>query len=495
MWKKVVLNFLILVGVLLISNYVYTKWFFEDDLKKNSDIIQIVRELPKETEIVYVAESSNITYRMDDLDKRKISEFIGDYYPDIQVSDLTKAASHAGIYKVLLEQIPKESKVKTVIITLNLRSFNAQWIYSNLETALQKSVVLLKNNPPLVNRFLLSFKAYDIKTDKERQAQIISYWKSAKFKTQHLPYHNVIEWDRAMAQKGILDSSGRYDTVLTPLACSYIKTYAFELDTLRNPRIKDFDKIIKLAQQRGWTLVFNLLPENLEQADRLVGKELVQMIERNAEILKKYYSNKGVLVVDNLHLVKDDQFIDRDFPTEHYAEQGRKAIAEQVSKSLKCWYGSYYKTPIYTTIPKTTLLNTCENSEIWNQRQTITTEKSHSGTQSSLFYGDNPYSITLEYPIGRVSDSLKNKLTISFWHLQNSDSEASLIIESIKLNQYHLTNQYSFTDSNSKKGIWEFYSTTIALGDSMKNADVLKIFLYNPTGEKKYVDDFYVNFQ
>jgi hypothetical protein len=495
MWKKVILNFLILIGVLVISNYVYTKWFFEDDLKKNSDIIQIVRDLPRETEIVYVAESSNITYRMDDLDKRKISEFIGDYYPDIKVSDLTKAASHAGIYKVLLEQIPRESKVKTVVITLNLRSLNAQWIYSNLETALQKSVVLLKNNPPLVNRFLLSFKAYDIKTDKERQAQIISYWKSEKFKTQHLPYKNVIEWDRFMAQRGILDSSGKYDTVLTPLACSYIKTYAFELDTLNNPRIKDFDKIIKLAKKRGWNLVFNLLPENLEQTNRLVGKELVQMIEHNSTILKKYYTNKGVLVVDNLHLVKDDQFIDRDFPTEHYAEQGRKAIAEQVSNQLKCWYGSKYKTPVYTTKLKTTFLNTCENSEIWNQGQTITTEKSHSGTKSSLFYGENPYSITLEYPIGRLSDSLKNQVTISFWYFHSSDSEASLIIESIKINQYHNTNQYLYTDRKFKKGNWEFYSRTIVLEERMKKADVLKIFLYNPGGDKKYVDDFYVGFE
>jgi hypothetical protein len=396
---------------------------------------------------------------------------------------------------VLLEQIPRESKIKTVIITLNLRSFNAQWIYSNLETALQKSVVLLKNNPPLYNRFLLLFKAYDIKTDKERQAQIISCWKSAKFKTQHLPYKNVIEWDRAMAQKGILNSSGKYDTLLTPLACSYIKTYAFELDTFTNPRIKDFDKIVELAKQRGWNIVFNLLPENLEQADRLVGKELVQMIERNAEILKKYYSNKGVLVVDNLHLVSDEQFIDRDFPTEHYAEKGRKGVAEQVSNSLKRWYGGYYKTPVYKTIPKMTFLNTCENAENWNQLQTITTENSHSGAKSSLFYGDNPYSITLEYPIGRVPDSLKSSLTISFWYLEKEYSDASLIIESIKINQYHLTNRYSFTNSSSKMGIWQSYSTTIALPDSMKKADVLKIFLYNPTGERKYVDDFYVNFQ
>jgi len=495
--KNVGLNILLFCLLLVLCNFIYSKWFLEKDLQKHSDIINTIRAVPKDAFIIYLGESSNIMYRIDDLDKRSISSFIGDHYPSLKVADITKPASHSGIYKVLLKQIPKDSKLKTVIVTLNLRSFNAQWIYSNLETPLQKSIVLLKPYPPLFNRFLLSFKAYDIKTDQERQRQIKKNWTESGFKwSPFISYKNVIEWDQAMANKGIFNKNGTLDTFLTPLACSYIKTYAFELDTLTNPRIKDFDEIIELAHQRGWNLVFNLLPENMEQAQQLVGKELVQMIENNVTILKKYYTNRGVILVDNLNLVKDDQFIDRDFTSEHYAEKGRKAVAEKVSNALKKWYSEDYIEPIYNTIPERNLINTCENGVIWNQAQTITTEQAYSGSKSSLFYGENPYSITLEYPISRVPDSLKKKITIEFWLYQNQiNSDSKIIIESIKNSEYHHTTYIDFNDQITKKKVWQKFSTTFLLPDSMRNADAIKIFIYNPTIDKKYVDDFQIRFQ
>ena len=98
--------------------------FFEKDIQKHSDIINLLRKVVNDKdEIVYVAESSNIAYREDDNDKRSISDFIADYYPSIKFGNITKEASHAGIYYELLRNIPENSSVKTVIVTLNLRSF------------------------------------------------------------------------------------------------------------------------------------------------------------------------------------------------------------------------------------------------------------------------------------------------------------------------------------------------------------------------------------
>ena len=50
------------------------------------------------------------------------------------------------------------------------------------------------------------------------------------------------------AKKGIKNSDGTINRQLTELACHYIKTYAFQIDTQRNPRIKDFDKIVCVAK-------------------------------------------------------------------------------------------------------------------------------------------------------------------------------------------------------------------------------------------------------
>ena len=283
-----------------------------------------------------MAESSNISFRQNDSDKRSIHQFLGDYLPGLKVCDMTKLAAHAGVYKALLKKLPEDFYPDVVVVTLNLRSFNAQWIYSKLETELQKSLVLLRDYPPLVNRFLLSFKAYDNKTEEERKELIENKWRRRPLHApEGFPHQNTIEWDQWMARHGFFDSTGKRNQALTELACHYIKGYAFQIDPSAKPRIKDFDEIVRLAEERGWKLVFNLMAENVEKAAYLVGNELVNMMEYNAEFLTRYYEKKGVLVVNNLSAVPDEQFIDQAWTTEHYAELGRKAIAENLANSLK----------------------------------------------------------------------------------------------------------------------------------------------------------------
>jgi hypothetical protein len=332
-------------------NELYRIFFFEKDVLNYSEIIESVRNAVADgNEVIYVGESSNLAYRDDDEDKRFISRFITDYFPDLKVGDITNPATHAGNYYELLRHIPADAKVKTVIVTLNSRSFNADWIYSRLETSLEKSMVLLKDRPPLYSRFLLSFRGYDIKTEKERWKQIHSEWKKRQF---YLPYSdrytNVRDWDGEMWHSGILKEDGSKNEEMTRLACHYIKTYAFEIDTLTNPRIKDFDRIIKLAKERNWNLIFNLLAENVEMADSLIGKDLLFLMEKNRSLLVDYYQRKGVVVVDNFNSVGDEEFIDRDWTTEHYAEKGRKIVARNAAQSLKTLYPNYYQEVEYNT--------------------------------------------------------------------------------------------------------------------------------------------------
>lgn len=337
------MNVGLFLGLILLMNAGYKRLFFEKDLQEYSPIINLVREVPLDADIIYMGESSNNSVREDDLDKRKISDFISDYYPGLGLYDMTKPAAHAGIFKVLLEHVPEESQVETVIVTMNLRSFNAQWIHSPLETSLQKSLVLLRPYPPLVNRFLLSFKAYEIKTDKEREQDFKKQWVKDKLHLPHdFPFENVMQWDRWMARNGIRDESGRPDQARTELACHYIKAYGFQIDTLSNPRIADFNEIVELARERGWNLVFILMAENTEKAEQLVGEDLLFLMHQNRDLLEHYYREKGVTLVDNLSCIEDAQFTDQTWTTEHYDEAGRKTIAKRTAEALKTWYGSQY---------------------------------------------------------------------------------------------------------------------------------------------------------
>lgn len=495
MLKKILIKSLLLLILLVALNYIYSKWFYESDIQEHSEIINLVRDIPKNADIIYVGESSNTAFRSDDIDKRPISDFIGDHFPELNTYHITKPASHAGIYKVLLKHIPKENKVKTIIITLNLRSFNAQWIYSDLETSLQKSIVLIKPYPPLLNRFFLSFKAYDIKTDKEREREFKRKWKKDKFILPfEFEFKDVKEWDSYMWKNGVKNSDGTKNDELSALACHYIKGYGFQINMNKNPRIKDFDDIVKLAKERNWNLVFNILAENTERAEELVGKDLIYMINENVEKLTKYYEEKGVIVVNNLNCVEDEQFIDQDWTTEHYAEKGRKIVAKNVAEALKIWYSVYFKEINYVNNYQTFFFNDCDRDVIWGQMQTITAEMAHSGKKSSMTGDGNDFSITFEYPLKTIPDSLKNNLHVEFWVFQTSlNHDAKLAIEATGQNFEHYWNGFDIKDIVQEINVWTKYNKSISIPDSIKQADLIKIYVHNPSKVKIYIDDFKIN--
>ena len=63
-------------------------------------------------------------------------------------------------------------------------------------------------------------------------------------------------------------------------------------------------------------------------------------MNKNAKLLQFYYGRKGVLVVNNLNEVPNEQFIDQLWTTEHYAQKGRLIIAKNLAKAIK----GHYKT-------------------------------------------------------------------------------------------------------------------------------------------------------
>lgn len=324
--------------MLVAMNWIYSKWFYERDLQAHSDMVNLPRQVVADScRIVYLGESSNRAYGWAESDQRKISDMVWAYFPNLRCGDMTKDASHAEIYYNMLKLIPKESSVETVVVTMNLRSFGAGWIYSRLETALQKQLVLLRDYPPLVNRFLLAFKDYPIRTESEWDQIVTKHWRKDPLPSGS-KWKNASEWDSSFPwPKELTDSDVDW------LPHHYVKAYAFQI-TNGNPRVKDFDAIVELCQKRGWNLIFNILPENMDKAGELVGEDLVSLMEMNRDYLVKRYDGLGhVTVVDNLSLVRDINFIDQNWTTEHYYAEGRQLVAHQVALALKSLYPTEYQ--------------------------------------------------------------------------------------------------------------------------------------------------------
>lgn len=319
----------------LLSAWTYERWFWKEDLKRNgSELLLQLMKMQDSANLIYFGESSNFTYHPNDSLRVPISGFIDRQLPDIKVDHLTKGAYHAGIFLKLIDQIDPESAVQGVIVTLNMRTFDQAAIHSPIETALQMQARMFEDCPPLWNRLMLTLNAYDDKTERDRDRRMWLDWTYDTLQSDEVefPAPTIRAWCEIPK---FLDSSGNQDMSKRALADHYVKAYAFQIDTLTNPRVIDFDNIVATCKKKELDLYIHLLPENLEYADSLVGESLTWLMRTNRDLLVNRYRNMGATVIDNLELLEGERYMDKHWTTEHYDQQGREAIAERVSKSIK----------------------------------------------------------------------------------------------------------------------------------------------------------------
>lgn len=345
---KVVMRIVVILAFLPVFNAIYTHYFWKDDLAAEADMLLDLMALEDSCEILYFGESSNFSYNAEkDSLKDRISDFIGHHFEGIRLGTINSSAYHAGIYLPLIKHIDHHSKVKTIIITLNMRTFDQAAIHSELESALQKKAVMYEPRPPLLNRALMSLNFYDDTPLKDRDLQMWKEWTYDTLKSSEVsfPYPTIKTW--CAVEKFPLPGGGE-DMKKRELADHYIKAYAFQIDTLKNPRIKDFDAIMQVAKKKKLNVVINLLAENTEYADSLVGENLVWLMRTNRDLLVKRYADMGAMVVDNLESVPGWDYTDQHWTTEHYGEFGRQIIAKNVANSMKVLYPQNFRSrPIY----------------------------------------------------------------------------------------------------------------------------------------------------
>ncbi len=344
MVKKIGIKIIGLIVALVTLNFVYTYTVFPYDLEEICIQVAEMKERQPRTDILYFAESSDYNSRPDDSIQNRISEITNFFFPKLKITTVTKPGAHGEIYKHWLTQVEtKYHKPKAIVVTLNLRSFGAAWRNSDLETAMQESIQLLKPYPNLMNRFFLSLNAFDDKTVPEREQIMLEEWKTKKlYFTNEFKYNTVRLWDDAMAKGAFLKPGEVWEEKKIGLSAHYIKGYAFNLDA-SNPRVKDFDFISQWCHKNGIRLYLNLMAENIQYADSLVGKELVFLMKNNRDYLVKRYTRNDCVVIDNLELLDGKEFSDQNWTTEHYGYKGRMLVARNVANKLKEQFSNYYK--------------------------------------------------------------------------------------------------------------------------------------------------------
>jgi len=331
--KYIAFRLIFLLAILFASNKLYEMTYWKSDIAKHGDILENVWQLNDEVEVVYFGESSNFHGTIDDSNQHAISTVLDRLLPNLKVGVVHNSGIHSGTYYSAIQNIKEDSKVRYLVITMNFRSFTASWRYSHSENYLAKTERMLEPGLPIVNRFLVSLRAYDYKSNKERTQQLKDEWLEP-LGIKDFEFDNVQQWDSAMAWQTWLDINPNLTKENIGLACHYIKNFAFNIDTLTNEIIHDFDNIMDFAKQRNYKVVFNLLGENTDEANKLVGDNLLELMENNRQLLIDRYTKQGAIIVDNLYNIPDSCFVDRDWPTEHYNQTGKNIIASDLAKTI-----------------------------------------------------------------------------------------------------------------------------------------------------------------
>jgi hypothetical protein len=353
----------LVMGFLVLLNVVYEHTLWNKDVTTFSRVRNRIDSVFHSGADIYLGESSNTSFNpWTDTLQESIAEFLQYYLPERRIQAVTHEGYHPGLFKQMLNVLPvlKKGERRTLWLGVNLRTCGPSAIFSANEASNQREALYYSHRPPLVTRIFMGLHFYDNRNEKERERLKFQWWRThdlTKAQIQELPYRTALQWIDAIAKN--------YDTLLPEdlkgMMGAYVKEFAFVLDD-DNPRVQDLKKTVQIAKEKGWNVVFHILPPNRYHAAWLFAEKgqpslhtmvhqdsavmglpsnpLVGLMDYNYQFLRRRFFDWGVQVVDNYFLreslidnsvANGSFYTDQWYPTEHYNAAIRKAIADQLA--------------------------------------------------------------------------------------------------------------------------------------------------------------------
>jgi len=330
--KKIALKGLLLLIALTALNYIYETTLWQNDLEEYSGVSKRISDA-KNADILYLGDCSDAYFGFENDHEKGISQLLDSLLPHKNVATISETGFHAGMFAGILDNLPQHTNIKTVVVTMNLRSFSANVLYAFTANATQQRTTMLNNsNPALLNRFLLTFKP--TKAYKGVKLKAMRTKQQQKDEIPLTPFNSLYDWKAAFKNGDYINFDNSWTLLKKEKAMGHITNYAFQIDTQKNPRIADFDKIVNIVKQKNIKLIFHLLPENTTTTKQLIGEDLTNLINYNRNLLHQRYGSENVTIIDNMDLLNGTEFIE-DLPNSHFYYNGRKLMAKEIAKFIE----------------------------------------------------------------------------------------------------------------------------------------------------------------
>lgn len=370
---KMLLRLLVGVVVFFAANFWYVSSGLRNEERlKFSPVAGKLDSAFLSGDVVYLGESSNTSFNpWTDTFGYSVSEFLQMYLPQNRVRGVSHDGYHVGLFSQMLGLMPAhwaDSSRKTVVITVNMRSFGPSAMFNGNEASNQQEAIFYSHRMALLNRVFVSLHHYDNRNAKEMERA-----KTQWFRTKDLRlnggagnhygkthgdggfkpegevwyYHNTVKWWLRDLQRQFAPVSGDEDLArVMPMAEAYLKEFAFLLDE-ENPRVQALDAIVEKCKREQVNVVFVLLMPNYDHANRLFGEELTQLMDYNMDFLRKRFAGwekeykQGDFKVGYVDVPRaygawagGEHYTDQWYPTEHVDAHIRQFIAKKTAEKI-----------------------------------------------------------------------------------------------------------------------------------------------------------------
>ena len=410
---KVLLRLAVGVLVFFVANYGYvTSGLYKKERVKFSPVAGKLDSAFLYGDVVYLGESSNTSFNpWTDTFGYSVSEFLQMYLPQNRVRGVSHDGYHVGLFSQMLGLMPEHWALrapgfeefnrgdldaggektalgsvkygvnndnwyklndgkptrKTVVITVNMRSFGPSAMFNGNEASNQQEAIFYSHRMALLNRVFVSLHHYDSRDAREMERAKTQWFRTRDLRLDNSTYgrhygithgdlvskgeewyrHNTVKWWLRDLQRQFAPVSGDADLArVMPMAEAYLKEFAFLLDE-ENPRVQALDAIVAKCRQEQVNVVFVLLMPNFDHAHRLFGQELMQLMDYNMDFLRKRFAgwekeyNKGDFKVGYVDVPRaygdwagGQHYTDQWYPTEHVDAHIRQFIAKKTADKI-----------------------------------------------------------------------------------------------------------------------------------------------------------------
>jgi hypothetical protein len=369
---KMLLRLLVGVVVFFAANFWYvSSGLYRQERAKFSPMASKLDSAFGYGDVVYLGESSNTSFNpWTDTFGYSVSEFLQMYLPQNRVRGVSHDGYHVGLFSQMLGLMPEhwaDSGRKTVVITVNMRSFGPSAMFNGNEASNQQEAIFYSHRTALLNRVYVSLHHYDNRDSREMERAKTQWFRTRDLRLDNSTYgrhygithgdlvskgeecyrHNTVKWWLRDLQRQFAPVSGDANLArVMPMAEAYLKEFAFLLDE-ENPRVQALDAIVAKCKQEQVNVLFVLLIPNYDHANRLFGAELTQLMDYNMDFLRKRLEgwekeyNKGDFKVGYVDVQRaygdwagGKHYTDQWYPTEHVDAHIRQFIAQKTAEKI-----------------------------------------------------------------------------------------------------------------------------------------------------------------